>query len=93
MKSITYPDRYNTYRSLLYKLSINLFYCHNCYALENMDPCSRIGKVIFTSTFGEILSPNYPDAYPKGAVCRWRIVVDPGFVVKLTFPEFNIENR
>ena len=68
-------------------------YCHNCYILDNTDPCSRIGKVIYKSEFGEIRSPNYPEVYPKDAICYWRIVVEDGFVVKLTFPDFNIENR
>lgn len=49
--------------------------------------------MIFKSEFGEIRSPNYPEVYPKDAICYWRIVVEDGFVVKLTFPEFNIENR
>uniref|UniRef100_A0A8C5D3L1 CUB and Sushi multiple domains 1 n=1 Tax=Gouania willdenowi TaxID=441366 RepID=A0A8C5D3L1_GOUWI len=40
---------------------------------------------------GVILSPNYPQPYPPGKECDWRIRVNPDFVVALIFKSFNME--
>uniref|UniRef100_A0A3B3Z7Q9 CUB domain-containing protein n=1 Tax=Periophthalmus magnuspinnatus TaxID=409849 RepID=A0A3B3Z7Q9_9GOBI len=34
---------------------------------------------------GVILSPNYPQPYPAGKECDWRIRVNPDFVIALIF--------
>ena len=34
---------------------------------------------------GVILSPNYPQPYPPGKECDWRIRVNPDFVIALIF--------
>lgn len=34
---------------------------------------------------GVILSPNYPQPYPPGKECDWRIRVNPDFVTALIF--------
>ena len=41
---------------------------------------------------GEFTSPNYPSPYPNDADCQWHINVDDGFVVQLTFVEFDLED-
>ena len=41
---------------------------------------------------GEISSPNYPESYPNDADCQWHIIVDDGYVIQLTFPEFDVED-
>lgn len=40
---------------------------------------------------GIISSPNYPDSYPKGAYCTWRLQTTSGHRVVLTFSAFDIE--
>ncbi|KAM6977905.1 CUB and sushi domain-containing protein 1-like [Aplochiton taeniatus] len=44
-----------------------------------------------TGTMGVVLSPNYPQPYPAGKECDWRIKVNPDFVIALIFKSFNME--
>ncbi|XP_075058584.1 CUB and sushi domain-containing protein 1 [Mixophyes fleayi] len=44
-----------------------------------------------TGSAGVILSPNYPQPYPPGKECDWRIKVNPDFVIALIFKSFNME--
>ncbi|XP_054625925.1 CUB and sushi domain-containing protein 1-like isoform X1 [Dunckerocampus dactyliophorus] len=44
-----------------------------------------------SSPSGVILSPNYPQPYPPGKECDWRIRVNPDFVIALIFKSFNME--
>ncbi|XP_058522650.1 CUB and sushi domain-containing protein 1 [Ochotona princeps] len=44
-----------------------------------------------TGPAGVILSPNYPQPYPPGKECDWRINVNPDFVIALIFKSFNME--
>ncbi|XP_071998418.1 CUB and sushi domain-containing protein 1 isoform X2 [Engystomops pustulosus] len=44
-----------------------------------------------TGPAGVILSPNYPQHYPAGKECDWRIKVNPDFVIALIFKSFNME--
>ena len=69
---------------------------HICFPGSNpggdVDPCGTDRPMrISNSTTGEILSPNHPDQYPNTAECEWHINVDDGFVVKLTFLAFDVE--
>uniref|UniRef100_K1QIU3 Deleted in malignant brain tumors 1 protein n=1 Tax=Magallana gigas TaxID=29159 RepID=K1QIU3_MAGGI len=42
-------------------------------------------------TSGEIVSPNFPNNYPLGITCTWKIVVAEGSVVKLYFQTVETE--
>ncbi|XP_075853394.1 CUB and sushi domain-containing protein 1 isoform X2 [Microcebus murinus] len=44
-----------------------------------------------TGPAGVILSPNYPQPYPPGKECDWKIKVNPDFVIALIFKSFNME--
>nr|XP_056703999.1 complement C1s subcomponent [Euleptes europaea] len=44
-----------------------------------------------TTMFGEILSPNYPQAYPNDALESWEITVPPGYGIRLYFTHLDIE--
>ncbi|XP_012879669.1 PREDICTED: CUB and sushi domain-containing protein 1-like [Dipodomys ordii] len=44
-----------------------------------------------TGPAGVILSPNYPQPYPPGKECDWRIKVNADFVIALIFKSFNME--
>ncbi|XP_015282241.1 PREDICTED: complement C1s subcomponent-like [Gekko japonicus] len=41
--------------------------------------------------FGEILSPNYPQAYPNDTLESWEINVPPGYGIRLYFTHLDIE--
>ncbi|KAH0628580.1 hypothetical protein JD844_009923, partial [Phrynosoma platyrhinos] len=44
-----------------------------------------------SSMYGEILSPNYPQAYPNDAQESWEISVPPGYGIHLYFTHLDIE--
>eukprot|EP00062_Callorhinchus_milii_P009370 gi/632953198/ref/XP_007892273.1/ PREDICTED: CUB and sushi domain-containing protein 1 [Callorhinchus milii] len=44
-----------------------------------------------TGPAGVILSPNFPQPYPHGKECDWRIKVNPDYVIALIFKSFNME--
>ncbi|GCB63419.1 hypothetical protein scyTo_0000153 [Scyliorhinus torazame] len=44
-----------------------------------------------TGPAGVILSPNYPQPYPHGKECDWRIKVSPDYVIALIFKSFHME--
>ncbi|XP_025020947.1 complement C1s subcomponent isoform X1 [Python bivittatus] len=44
-----------------------------------------------TSMYGEILSPNYPQAYPNDALESWKVEVPPGYGIHLYFTHLDIE--
>ncbi|KAI8513501.1 hypothetical protein Bbelb_101400 [Branchiostoma belcheri] len=46
-----------------------------------------------TGDDGTFTSPNYPNLYPNGNECRYEISVTPPKVVRLTFTDFNLEER
>lgn len=39
---------------------------------------------------GQIQSPNYPDDYQSNKVCVWKITVEEGFSVGLSFQSFEV---
>jgi len=45
-----------------------------------------------TDYSGKITSPGYPSHYPNDVQCTWTISVPDGFIVKLTFKFFYMEN-
>ncbi|XP_072466207.1 CUB and sushi domain-containing protein 2 isoform X2 [Notamacropus eugenii] len=44
-----------------------------------------------TGPSGVILSPNYPEPYPPGKECDWKVTVSPDYVIALVFNTFNLE--
>ena len=72
--------------------------------LDENDPCGPNKPSVIdvtgenASPFGEITSPitdgygsNF-GLYPHNADCQWRITVDPGKIIRLTFTKFAVEN-
>lgn len=57
--------------------------CHSCSAAV----CG--GEV--TRDRGQIQSPNYPDDYQSNKVCVWKITVEEGFDVGLSFQSFEVK--
>ncbi|CAK8687745.1 unnamed protein product [Clavelina lepadiformis] len=42
---------------------------------------------------GQIQSPNYPDEYSQNRECLWRLLVDEGFQVGISFQAFKLERH
>ncbi|XP_066463536.1 mannan-binding lectin serine protease 2 isoform X1 [Eleutherodactylus coqui] len=49
--------------------------------------------VTYTTSSGEIVSPDFPKIYPKLTNCRYRIQVEEGYSILLRFLHFNIESH
>uniref|UniRef100_A0A7M4DYW0 CUB and Sushi multiple domains 2 n=1 Tax=Crocodylus porosus TaxID=8502 RepID=A0A7M4DYW0_CROPO len=69
-----------------------------CVQIENRffwqpDPPSCIAPCggILTGPSGVILSPQYPEPYPPGKECDWKLTVSPDYVIALVFNTFNLE--
>ena len=66
------------------------------YFVASLDfACGELKPMVMAgvTSSGEITSPNYPSEYPNNADCQWHINVDFGYVVKLTFLDFVLEDE
>ncbi|CAG5125194.1 unnamed protein product, partial [Candidula unifasciata] len=45
-----------------------------------------------TKNEGLLVSPNYPGEYPNQQTCVWRITVEDGFIISVTFDYFRMEH-
>ncbi|KAM6428144.1 CUB and sushi domain-containing protein 2 isoform 3-T4 [Liasis olivaceus] len=70
----------------------------SCVQIENRffwqpDPPTCIAPCggILAGPSGVILSPNYPEPYPPGKECDWKLTVSPDYVIALVFHTFNLE--
>ena len=45
------------------------------------------------SPSGVITSPGYPYAYPRQSECDWLIRAEAGYVISLTFEDFDVESH
>lgn len=58
---------------------------------ERPSPFSSVAATCggnLTGPAGVILSPNYPQPYPPGKECDWRVRVNPDFVIALIFKRY-----
>uniref|UniRef100_A0A672UVJ0 CUB and Sushi multiple domains 2 n=1 Tax=Strigops habroptila TaxID=2489341 RepID=A0A672UVJ0_STRHB len=69
-----------------------------CVQIENRffwqpDPpsCTAPCGGILTGPAGVILSPQYPEPYPPGKECDWKLTVSPDYVIALVFNIFSLE--
>lgn len=46
-----------------------------------------------TADEGIIQSPNFPNSYPRNAVCVWVIELPENEVMKITFTDMNLERH
>ncbi|XP_035665219.1 uncharacterized protein LOC118408509 [Branchiostoma floridae] len=63
-----------------------------CCLLSNGVSSQTVCESLTTDT-GSFTSPNYPDNYPDEHDCRYEISVTPSKVIRLTFTEFDVENK
>lgn len=55
-----------------------VFCCANC-------------KLVLTATSGSFTSPCYPEMYPNSQDCKWTIRAPVGFIIQVTFVDFDVE--
>lgn len=48
-------------------------------------------NLVLTEAQGEIRSPCYPQEYPKSQACKWTMEAPSGFIVQLSFLDFELE--
>uniref|UniRef100_A0A8C5JNS3 Adhesion G-protein coupled receptor G6 n=2 Tax=Junco hyemalis TaxID=40217 RepID=A0A8C5JNS3_JUNHY len=48
-------------------------------------------RTVLTDPFGVFTSPCFPNDYPNSQACRWIIRAPHGFIIQLTFIDFDIE--
>ncbi|KAJ8355840.1 hypothetical protein SKAU_G00186340 [Synaphobranchus kaupii] len=46
---------------------------------------------VLTAPLGSFTSPCYPGDYPKSLACKWTLQAPAGFIVQLTFADFELE--
>ena len=46
---------------------------------------------VLTAPQGEFTSPCYPQEYPKSQACKWTLQAPSGFILQLTFRDFELE--
>ncbi|XP_068088148.1 adhesion G-protein coupled receptor G6 isoform X3 [Hyperolius riggenbachi] len=48
-------------------------------------------KVALTAPSGQFTSPCYPEHYPNSQDCKWTLLAPVGFIIQLTFVDFDVE--
>ena len=81
--------------SLVFSRELNKTIIKDPRSISMMDPppFQKIGcpDVNLTTFGGYIMSPKYPKNYPNETTKNYSIEVEPGFVVKLKFLDFEVE--
>jgi hypothetical protein len=68
--------------------------CNSGYAGDGLTcPGADCGASLTGHGSGAIYSPNWPGSYSSHEDCSWDITVEPGYVIKLTFNNFEVENE
>ncbi|XP_074844824.1 adhesion G-protein coupled receptor G6 isoform X2 [Carettochelys insculpta] len=71
----------------------NLLYLFTIYIIYVQDSvlgCSDC-KISLSDPTGIFTSPCFPSDYPNGQACKWTLLAPPGFIIQITFIEFDIE--
>lgn len=48
-------------------------------------------NTVLTEVQGEFTSPCYPQKYPNSQACRWTMQAPAGFIIQLSFLDFDLE--
>ncbi|KAK6295787.1 hypothetical protein J4Q44_G00335000 [Coregonus suidteri] len=68
----------------------------NCHDHSDEANCSHKHKECGgqkTGPYGYLASPNHPKPYPHQQLCTWRISVEEGHVIRLSFRNFSLETQ
>ncbi|XP_041418643.1 adhesion G-protein coupled receptor G6 isoform X14 [Xenopus laevis] len=53
--------------------------------------CCTVCKLTLTATTGNVTSPCYSQLYPNNQDCKWILQAPRGFIIQLTFVDFDVE--
>ncbi|XP_058612248.1 adhesion G-protein coupled receptor G6 isoform X6 [Onychostoma macrolepis] len=72
-------------------LTVFLLLC--CFSISVAQSCqsSVSCNVVLTDSQGSFTSPCYPNDYPPSQACKWTIQAPTGFIVQITFLDFELE--
>ncbi|XP_056125138.1 adhesion G-protein coupled receptor G6 isoform X11 [Rhinichthys klamathensis goyatoka] len=70
-----------------------VFLLLNCFLTSVAQSCqtSVSCNVVLTDSQGSFTSPCYPNDYPPSQACKWTIQAPTGFIVQITFLDFELE--
>ncbi|KAG1963562.1 adhesion G-protein coupled receptor G6 [Pimephales promelas] len=73
--------------------ALAVFLLLNCLLTTVAQSCqtSVSCNVVLTDSQGSFTSPCYPNDYPPSQACRWTIQAPTGFIVQITFLDFELE--
>ncbi|GAB0199455.1 CUB and sushi domain-containing protein 3 [Grus japonensis] len=80
-------DVHSTFNSVILQFNTDFFTSKQGFAVQFSAPCGGI----LTGPAGVILSPQYPEPYPPGKECDWKLTVSPDYVIALVFNTFSLE--
>ncbi|KAK1171509.1 adhesion G-protein coupled receptor G6-like isoform X6 [Acipenser oxyrinchus oxyrinchus] len=75
-----------TFRNVLYLLALLMCVQHTAVLGCRVD-CRKV----LTSSNGVFTSPCYPSEYPNSQACKWTLQAPAGYIVQITFLDFEIE--
>ncbi|XP_077076253.1 adhesion G-protein coupled receptor G6 isoform X18 [Siphateles boraxobius] len=73
--------------------ALAVFLLLNCFLTTVAQSCqtSVSCNVVLTDSQGSFTSPCYPNDYPPSQACKWTIQAPTGFIVQITFLDFELE--
>ncbi|XP_067273978.1 adhesion G-protein coupled receptor G6 isoform X2 [Pseudorasbora parva] len=72
--------------------SLAVFLLLTCFLTTVAQSCqSSSCNVVLTDSQGSFTSPCYPNDYPPSQACKWTIQAPAGFIVQITFLDFELE--
>ncbi|KAF4801153.1 hypothetical protein TURU_037146 [Turdus rufiventris] len=80
-------DIHSTFNSVILQFNTDFFTSKQGFAIQFSAPCGGT----LTGPAGVILSPQYPEPYPPGKECDWKLTVSPDYVIALLFNVFSLE--
>ncbi|XP_023567988.1 adhesion G-protein coupled receptor G6 isoform X2 [Octodon degus] len=67
-----------------------LVLCILCVPLSAVSGCANC-RVVLSSPSGTFTSPCYPNDYPNSQACLWTLRAPTGYIIQITFNDFDIE--
>uniref|UniRef100_A0A9J8A0S7 Adhesion G-protein coupled receptor G6 n=1 Tax=Cyprinus carpio carpio TaxID=630221 RepID=A0A9J8A0S7_CYPCA len=73
--------------------TLSVFLLLICFSISVAQSCqsSVSCNVVLTDSQGSFTSPCYPNDYPPSQACKWTIQAPTGFIVQITFLDFELE--
>uniref|UniRef100_W5LWH5 Adhesion G-protein coupled receptor G6 n=1 Tax=Lepisosteus oculatus TaxID=7918 RepID=W5LWH5_LEPOC len=75
------------FRNILYSIAVLLMCLQKTAVLSCQVDCNKV----LTASSGFFTSPCYPSEYPKSQACKWTLQAPAGFIVQITFRDFELE--